>query len=242
MQTTFSFGQSADLRTLRDRLRTVFGSIQDTQRLDPLSQFVRSFIGSRTYDKTSWDAFMRLTRKYRSWDAVADAPAQDVEETLRDDKFPHGKAADLILALQKIRTRAGTLNLDFLSTLAAPPALVWLEQIHGVGRKIAAATLNFSSLRKRVFVVDIHVLRVMQRFGFVKPGADAETAYAAVMSAAESFNADDLYELHWYLKGLGQKTCTQYRAVCGSCVLSDLCLKRIEEGAVAVTRSRRVSA
>ena len=240
MQTMFSFGQSADLRTIQDRLRGVFGPIRDAKRLDPLSQFVRSFIGSKTYDKRSWEAFLRLTQKYKSWEAVADAPVQDVEETLSRVTFPETKAADLVLALQKIRVRAGTLNLDFLAGLSVPPALVWLEQIHGVGRKIAAATLNFSSLRKRAFVIDANVLRVMQRFGFVKPNADIETAYADVMSATEDFNADDLYELHWYLKGLGQKTCTQYRALCEACVLSNLCMKRVEKDAVAVTRSRRV--
>lgn len=242
MQTTFSFGQSADLQRIRDRLRSVFGSIRDERRLDPLSQFVRAFIGSRTYDKTSWDAFLRLTGKYRSWDDVADAPVRDVEEVLSHVTFADVKAPDLILALQKIRTRAGTLNLDFLATLAVPTALVWLEQIHGVGRKIAAATLNFSTLHKRAFVVDSHVVRVMQRFGFAKPNADIESVYASIMEAAEDFDADDLYELHWYLKGLGQKTCTQYRALCDSCALSDLCLKRIEKGAVAVSRTRRVSA
>jgi endonuclease-3 len=238
MQTMFSFGQSADLGRIRDRLRGIFGPIRDMDRLDPVSQFVRSFIGSRTYDRTSWDAFMRLTRKYKSWDAVADAPVADVEEALRAVTF--SGAPDLILALQKIRARAGTIHLDFLASLAVPPALLWLEQIHGVGRKIAAATLNFSALRKRAFVVDAHVLRVLQRFGFVKPNADIETAYAAVMAAAEDFTADDLYELHWHLKGLGQKTCTQYRALCQACVLNDLCLKRVEEG--AVTTSRRISA
>ncbi|MBI3676002.1 MAG: endonuclease III [Proteobacteria bacterium] len=240
MQTMFSFGQSAALRTIQDRLRGVFGPIRDAKRLDPLSQFVRSFLGSKTYDRRSWDAFLRLTQTYKSWEAVADAPVQEVEETLRHVTFAEAKAADLVLALQKIRARAGTLNLDFLAGLAVPTALVWLEQIHGVGRKIAAATLNFSSLRKRAFVVDTHVLRVMQRFGFVKPNADNQAVYDAVMSACESFDADDLYELHWYLKGLGQKTCMPYRAHCETCALSDLCLKRVQEDAVAVTRSRRV--
>lgn len=242
MQATFSFGQSADLRKIRDRLRAVFGTIRDERRLDPLSQFVRAFIGSRTYDKTSWDAFLRLTGKYRSWDEVADAPVKDVEAALSQVPFSDVKAQDLILALQKIRTRAGTLNLDFLATLAVPTALVWLEQIHGVGRKIAAATLNFSTLRKRSFVVDAHVVRVMQRFGFAKPNADIESVHDSVMASAEGLDADDLYELHWYLKGLGLKTCTQYRALCDGCALSDLCLKRIEKGAVAVSRTRRVSA
>ena len=59
-------------------------------------------------------------------------------------------------------------NLDFLGDHPVEQGLRWLEEIYGVGRKIAAATLNFSTLRKRAMVVDTHVLRVLRRFGFVK--------------------------------------------------------------------------
>jgi endonuclease-3 len=78
---------------------------------------------------------------------------------------------------------------------------------------------------------------VLRRFGFIDARTETEDAYDAVMMAAESFDADDLYELHWYLKRLGQNTCTHYRAVCVSCPLSDLCLKRVEVGAATVTRT-----
>jgi endonuclease III len=228
MQATFPFGQAADLRSLRDNLRPVFGRIRDEQRLDPVSQFVRSFIASRTYDRTSWNAFLRLTGRYRDWDALADAPVDEIEAELAGITFPEKKAHDLKLALRKIRARAGEINLDFLADQPGEQGLFWLEQIHGVGRKIAAATLNFSTLRERAFVVDTHVLRVMRRFGFVKPHADEIAVFDAVMAAANGFSADDLYELHWYLKGLGQKFCMHSRALCESCPLSDICVKRVE--------------
>ena len=45
------------------------------------------------------------------------------------------------------------------------------------------------------------------------------------MAAADDFDADALYELHWQLKSLGQKTCSQAQAQCFSCPLSDICLR-----------------
>ena len=70
-----------------------------------------------------------------------------------------------------------------------------------------------------------HVLRVLRRFGFVDANASAEEAYDAVMAAADDFDADDLYELHWQLKSLGQKACSQAQARCFSCPLADICLR-----------------
>jgi endonuclease III len=61
----------------------------------------------------------------------------------------------------------------------------------------------------------------------------------AVMAAADGLDADDLDELRWYLKYLGQKTCTKFRALCVCCPLSDMCMKRVEKNAIAVTRLRR---
>lgn len=232
MQAPFDFSQAADLRSIRDRLSAQFGRLPDGERLDPVSQFVCSFLGSRTYDQTSWDAFARLIMRYRSWDAVADAPEADLEALIHEVNFSERKAPELKGALRRIRACYGRISLDFLIGLDIEQALFQLEQIHGVGRKIAAATLNFSSLHGRALVVDTHILRVLRRFGFVGANASPEDAYDAVMAAADDFDADGLRELHWHLKSLGQKICSHAQARCASCPLSDICLQRLEAGAV----------
>jgi endonuclease-3 len=227
MQMMFSLGQTAELRAIRDRLRRHFGPVKEEPRLDPVSRFVRSFLGSRNRDASSWAAFHRLRQRFESWDEMADAPVAEIEAELQDVAFAEKKAPDLKRALEKIRVRAGALNLDFLGTLDVDAALVWLEQIHGVGRKIAASTLNFSTLRRRAFVADSHVIRVLQRFGFVTKNATTEAVYDAVMLAAGDCDAGDLYQLHWHLKRLGRQICTHQRAHCALCPLSELCLQRI---------------
>jgi protein ImuA len=228
MQAIFPFGQATDLGSIRERLAMRFGKIRVEDRPDPVSQFVGSFIGSRTYDRKSWDAFVQLVRRYPSWDAIADAPVADIEATLEGVTFSEKKAPELKQALHTIRTRFGQINLDFLGSYDVDQALNCLEQIHGVGPKIASATLNFSTLRMRTFVVDTHVLRVLQRVGFVGTRADAETACDAVMMAADGLGADDLFELHWHMKALGQSICTHAKAMCMSCPLSDICQHGVE--------------
>jgi endonuclease-3 len=225
MQTSFDFKQAADLRSIRDRLAVQFGKAPEGIRLDPVRQFVRSFIGSRTHDPVSWGAFRKLVARYPTWDAVAAAPVDDIEALIRDVTFPEKKAPELKAALRKIRACYGKISFDFLIGLDIEQALSLLRQIEGVGPKIAAATLNFSTFHGRAFVVDTHVQRVLQRFGFVGANASIEDVYDAVMAAADDFDADDLCELHWQLKSLGQKTCSHAHAQCFSCPLSDICLR-----------------
>ena len=228
MQPIFPFRQATDLVSIRKRLVARFGKIRVEERPDPVSQFVGSFIGSRTYDWKSWDAFVRLVRRYPSWDAVADAPVADIEATLEGVTFSEKKAPELRQALQAIRASFGQINLDFLKHHSVDQALNCLEKIHGVGPKIAAATLNFSTLRARAFVVDTHVLRLLRRFGFVGVRADTKVTYDAVMAAADGLDADDLFELHWQMKSLGQTVCMHTQALCSSCPLSDICQRRVE--------------
>lgn len=230
MQTNLFASPASDVRAIQSRLRAVAGAIRDDQRLDPVSQFVRSFIASRTHDRDSWEAFMRLSRRFRGWDALADAPVAEIEALLDGVTHAGKKAPELKEALRKIRVRAGTLHLDFLADHPVDQALRWLEAIHGVGRKIAAATLNFSILRRRAVVIDTHVLRVLRRFGFVKASAESEAAYDAMMAAADGLDADDLYELHWHLKRLAQRFCTSVQAHCTGCPLAGACMQRVEGG------------
>jgi protein ImuA len=228
MQTIFPFSQKADLQSIRERLVIHFGKIRVEDRPDPVSQLVGSFIGSRTYDWKSWDAFVRLVQRYPSWDAVADAPVADIEATLEGVTYSEKKAPELRQALRAIRTHFGQINLDFLAGYDVNQAMTCLRQIHGVGPKIAAATLNFSVLRLRTFVVDTHVLRILQRFRFVEVNANIEAAYDAVMTVVDDLDADDLFELHWHMKRLGQTICTHAQTLCGSCPLADICQYRAE--------------
>jgi protein ImuA len=228
MQAIFPFRQATDLESIRERLVVRFGEVRVEDRPDPVSQFVGSFIGTRTYDWKSWDAFIRLVERYPNWNTIANAPVADIEAALEGVTFPEKKAPELKQALRAIRTRFGQINFDFLATHDVEQALNYLDQIHGVGLKIASATLNFSTLRMRTFVVDTHVLRVLQRFGFVGMRADIKTAYDAVMAAADGLDADDLFGLHWHMKRLGQTTCTHAKAMCMSCPLSDICRHGVE--------------
>ena len=152
----------------------------------------------------SIQAFEKLVQAFPDWDRLAEAPHEDIEAAIASFTCAERKAPYLRAALQMIRARAERIDLEFLGEWPVPLGMRWLQTLPGAGPKIAAATLNLSTLRKRAFVVDTHVLRILQRFGFVSHSAYFAATCEAVMAALPDFDAADFYEFHWLLKSLGQ--------------------------------------
>ena len=223
MQMAFDFGAVADMAGVRDTLRDFFGRPDQVCARTPIGQLVKSSISNRTLDEVSLAAYQRLVKAYPEWPALAAASAADVERLIGDVTFPDVKARQLGDALRIIGGRHSDFDLNFLGRLSVAEALAWLERLPGVGRKVSASTLNFSTLDMPAFVVDTHVLRVLSRYGFVRNTADTRTAYDAVMAASSRWSAAELAELHILMKRLGQTICRHDRARCFDCPIRQRC-------------------
>lgn len=216
----------ADVRlpTLRDRLLEYYGPQRDLRRHDPTAQFVKAMISSCTLDATSQAAFQALSTLFPSWARLPDASPAKVEAVIREVTRPMEKAIDLVNAARRILAERGDFDLAFLADWPVEAAMAWLKRFHGIGSKVAAATLNFSTLRKRALVVDRHVLRVAKCQGFLLTAADYERGFRIIMRMVPpEHDADDLYELHWLMKLHSQRTCRHERTACRECSLARIC-------------------
>jgi endonuclease-3 len=223
-QSSFDFGGGALLREIYARLLAVFGRQRDEYRFDPLSQLVHGIIASKTRDEVSMAAFLELHRRCRSWDVLMHATPKWVERVIFSVHHADRKAEELPQALRMIRARNGALDLEFLADWDTEAALQWLDNLYGVGAKIAATVLNFSTLRKAVLPVDTHLLRVGKCLGLVDLGGDyaaGHDGYARLLPA--EWDGDTVYELHWLIKLLGQRVCRPTVASCGQCPLREIC-------------------
>jgi endonuclease-3 len=216
---------TSPLEAMRDGLLKTFGPQRPTKRLDPVSQLVRSMIGGKTKDEVSWAVFERLRERFKTWEALAETPDGEVLEIIRPVTHPENKARYLPHALRLIQVRSDwKLSLNHLAELELDSARWWLQGLPGVGVKVAASVLNFSPLNMRALVVDTHVHRVAGRLGLIPAGYDAAHAYRALMDMVpDSWTAEDLYELHWLMKGLGQLLCSHHAPRCGACGLKATC-------------------
>jgi endonuclease-3 len=224
MQLSLAVDQTPILPRIRARLLARLGPQRDTLRLDPVSQLVLAIVSSRTRDEISLQAFERLARRCRSWEALSQAEPRAIEAIIRTVTYADVKAIQLPQALRLITARAGSLDLGFLAHWPEEQAMRWLEELPGVGTRNAATTLNFSKLRKRTLSVGTHLLRVGQRLGLLPPRTDYARGYALYMRLVpDTWGGDDLYEFHWLMKYHGQRTCTHIAPPCSACPLSDLC-------------------
>lgn len=212
------------LPQVREQLLALFGPQHPIRRLDPLSQMIKSIISARTYDIVSRAAFVELQKAFPDWDELGDTAPADIQRILAPTTHADQKARQLPVLIRVLRTRPHGLDLRFLAEHTVEDAMAWLQQLPGVGPRNAAATLNFSTLAMRAFVIDTHTHRVLKRLGLVSRKGDAAEAYERMMSLIPAeWDAEALFELHWLFKGLGQDTCTAQLALCGRCPLKTLC-------------------
>lgn len=226
MQYAFDFHGEREMDRLLVTLRRAFPlSPGDWPRIEPVAQLAKSILSTRSYDSDARQAFRNLIEHFPRWADIAEAEPCDIERVIEVVSFPAVKAKQLKAAMAAVRRRQPDFDLGFLGKLSLPEALAWLEQLEGVGRKIAASVLNFSTLRRPTFVVDAHVLRVLCRLGHVDRNANTFDAYDFVMDATQDWTAQNYTEFHVLLKMLGQKTCREDRPLCRACPMAHHCAR-----------------
>lgn len=210
---------------VHQRLTGIYGSgIKYFHDLDPLSEMVSSLLSHRTRNAASGKAFRNLKEMFPSWEAVRDAPVQDVQEAIAPCTWPEQKAPRLQEVLRLVTERCGTLSLDFLTGMEVREARVWLESLPGVGPKTSAAVISFSSLRGKAMPVDSHHFRVAVRLGIIEEKLGEGRAHRVLEDLLPAFfSAQDVYDHHQVMMKHGQKVCFYYQPHCEQCALADVC-------------------
>lgn len=192
--------------------------------LDPVSELVSSLLSHRTRNADSGQAFKALRARYPTWEAVRDAPAENVQETIAGVTWPEQKAPRIQAVLRAISERCGALSLGFLGDMPVAEARAWLESIPGIGPKTSAAVLSFSVLRKPALPVDSHHHRVARRTGLIPASMDVGPSHAALAALLPpDWDAQAVYDHHEVFMLHGQRCCFFRNPACRRCVLLDLC-------------------
>ena len=144
-------------------------------------------------------------------------PARLVE-LLRGVGFREVKARDLIALSRRIVDDHGG---------DVPDTLEGLTAFRGVGPKIAALTLAVGFGRPAI-AVDVHVHRIVNRWGYVQTSTPEKTADALAAVLPERY----WIEINERLVPFGKFVCTASRPRCSTCPLLSMCRR------VGVTTSR----
>ena len=193
--------------------------------LDPLSELVSSLLSHRTRNRDSGRAFRQLRERFPTWEAVRDAPVDQVQDAVSPATWPEQKAPRIQAVLREVTARrGGELSLDFLADLPVREAREWLESMPGVGPKTSAAVLLFSRLRLPALPVDSHHHRVAARLALIPASVSVGPAHALLEAQLPpDWDAQQVYDNHEALMLHGQRCCFHQGPECWRCPVLDLC-------------------
>ena len=206
---------------VRDRLRQVYGIPCAPPHRRPIAELILTVLSQSTNDRNRDVAYFALRERFPDWEAVRDAPVDEVEEAIRPGGISRVKSARIksILAAVSQTAPGGELSLDWLAAFSVPDAQRYLVGLPGVGRKTAACVLLFS-FGMRDVPVDTHVSRVGTRLALFRAGAPFEELHDAMLALTPP--GEEL-EFHINLLRHGRRTCHARRPECAACALARMC-------------------
>ena len=199
-----------------------YGPVEWVPRYDPASELVSTILSQHTSEVNSHRAFDSLMQRFGSLDAIADAPVEEIEESIRMGGLARVKAPRIKDVLLKVREIVGSYDLSFLAEMPLPEAKAWLKELPGIGPKTAAIILCFS-LGLPAMPVDTHIYRVSKRLGLIGPKVSADAAHDILESMVAP---EDVFAFHVYLIQHGRAVCKALRPQCYRCVLASSCPSR----------------
>jgi endonuclease-3 len=205
------------LRRITDRLANEYGRPALRPHWAPVDELVLTVLSQNTNDRNRDVAYFRLRERFPSWDAVAEAPVEEVEEAIR----PGGLAPTKSVRIKQILEAIGDDDLLWLAEAPLAEARAYLCALPGVGRKTAACVLLFSFGRPDV-PVDTHVYRVGGRLGLWPQKAPLVAAHDELARLIGD-DGEFAYEAHVLLIRHGRRTCVARAPRCAECPLRRMC-------------------
>jgi endonuclease III len=211
------------VRRIRARLAELYGVPRMPPHGHPIAELICTVLSQSTNDRNRDIAYLRLRERFETWEAVRDAPVEEIEEAIRPGGISKVKSVRIQAILEAISER-GELSLDWLPEAGVDAAREYLCSLPGVGRKTAACVLLFAYGLRDV-PVDTHVSRVGTRLHLLEPSAPFDRLHDQMLAITPP-GAE--LEFHVNLLRHGRRTCHAQRPACRACALRRMCPSRRE--------------
>ena len=200
-------------------LEEMYGYPEWRQHLAPVDELVCTILSQNTSDTNRDRGYVALRERFPTWEAVRDAPVDEVIDANRPARLANQKGPRIQAALPYLGEQNGALSLDFLDDMSIDDAKAWLTGINGIGPKTAAIILLFA-FNRPAFPVDTHVHRVTRRLGLIGPKTTAERAHVELEAIVPP---EDYYPAHLNIIRHGREICHARRPRCEICPLAPHC-------------------
>ena len=203
-------------------LLQTYGERELVPRREPMHELVSTILSQRTTWQNEELAYKRMWERFGSWEAVRDAPTDELARAIAPSNFAEAKAPQIQKTVGTILELRGSADLSFLADLSAEEGMAWLTALPGVGIKTASLVLLFC-FAKPVLPVDTHVYRVSQRVGLLSQKVKTSTAAHAPLFKLLPSEPHLLYNFHIACLLHGQRVCTFNAPKCSRCPLAPNC-------------------
>jgi endonuclease-3 len=219
---------SSDLRrvrAIRKRLAEVYGLPVMAPHGDGIGELILTVLSQSTNDRNRDVAYLRLRDRFPTWEAVRDAPVDEIEEAIRPGGISKVKSVRIKAILEAIgrahaAERGGSaLDLGWMQDAPVEESRDYLVALPGVGRKTAACVLLFAYGLREV-PVDTHVSRVGGRLAILPVKGPFEKLHDEMLRISPPGSE---LELHVNLLRHGRRTCHAQRPACARCELRRMC-------------------
>ena len=175
----------------------------------PFEQLISCMISIRTYDEVSLPVSKALFERARTPRAMSELSVAEIESLIKKSTFAERKATQIRAIAQTIvKEHNGELPCDEETMLA----------FKGVGPKCAHLALGIACQQPYISV-DIHVHRVMNRWGYVETKTPEKTTRAL----EEKLPNDYWIETNKLLMPFGKQICRGKAPKCADCPLEEMC-------------------
>ncbi len=219
MPTTFDPADAIDIELAYNRLRNVMSQypkaamfqLAEEGYTSPFEQLISCMISIRTYDEVSLPVSRALFAKANTPQAMSELSVAEIEALIQKSTFAERKAEQMsAIAHLLVEQHNGQLPCDEALMLS----------FKGVGPKCAHLALGIACNLPYISV-DIHVHRVMNRWGYVVTKTPEKTTKALEEKLPKAYWIDT----NRLLMPFGKHICKGQFPNCRQCLLADICPK-----------------
>jgi Predicted EndoIII-related endonuclease len=196
-------------RAVRDFPDAAMFALRDAGFVTLFQQLVACIISIRTTDEVSLPTALALLKRASTPRVVARLPVAEIDTLIHSSSFHAAKA-------KQIRALADRTVKEFGGEL--PPDAEVLQSFAGVGPKCAHLALGIAAGVPRISV-DVHVWRVVNRWGYVQ----GRTPEATLRALEKVLPKRWWIEINRLLVPFGKHVCTGTRPKCSICPVLEYC-------------------
>jgi endonuclease-3 len=189
-----------------------------TKGATPYEILIASLLSARTLDTVTTQVYPELFKRANTPVKMVGVPEAEIEKLIHRVAFSGAKAKQ-IKALSQIL-------IDKYDS-RVPETIEALDELPGVGRKIANLTVTMAFDQPGI-TVDVHVHRIVNRWGYVRTKTPDETELALREKLPKRY----WIEINGLLIPFGQNICRPTSPLCSQCMIYEYCER------VGVVKSR----